>query len=151
MLYHFLLYQKMNQLYIYIHPLFFEFPSHLGYHRQLSGVFCAVQYILTSYLFYTSQGLYVYPSLPIHNIPLPFPAWYLCLFSTSVPLCCKYVHLHHFLWIPYIYVLIYNICFFLSDLLLYDSVQDCPHLYKFLKMYLSQDLLDPKIIILSKL
>ena len=30
----------MNQLYMYIHPLFFGFPSHLGHHRALNRVLC---------------------------------------------------------------------------------------------------------------
>ena len=33
MLCEFLLYSKVNQLYIYMYPLFFGFPSHLGHHR----------------------------------------------------------------------------------------------------------------------
>jgi len=33
-----LLYSKVNQLCIYIYPLFFGFPSHLGHQRALSGV-----------------------------------------------------------------------------------------------------------------
>ena len=47
----FLLYIKMNQLYIC--PLFFRLPPHLGHHRELSGVTCAVQEVLISPLFYT--------------------------------------------------------------------------------------------------
>ena len=34
----FLTYDKVNQLYVYIHPLFFEFPSHLCQHRALSSL-----------------------------------------------------------------------------------------------------------------
>ena len=33
MLYQFLLYSKVNQLYVYIYALFFRFPFHLGYSR----------------------------------------------------------------------------------------------------------------------
>ena len=44
----------MNQLCVYICPLFFEFPSHLGHHRVLSRIPCAIQSVLISYLFYTS-------------------------------------------------------------------------------------------------
>ena len=40
MLCYFLLYRKVNQLYIYTCPLFFEFPSHLGNPRALSRVPC---------------------------------------------------------------------------------------------------------------
>ena len=39
----FLLYSKVNQSYVYIYPLFFRFPSHLGHHRALSRVPCAIQ------------------------------------------------------------------------------------------------------------
>ena len=49
----FRLYSKMNQLYIYICPLPFGLPSHFGHHRALSRVPCVIQYVLTSYLFYT--------------------------------------------------------------------------------------------------
>ena len=44
----------MNQLFIYTHPLFFGFASHLGHHRALSRVPYASQYILISHLFYNS-------------------------------------------------------------------------------------------------
>ena len=37
-----LLYSKVNQSYVYTDPLFFRFPSHLGHHRALSGVPCAI-------------------------------------------------------------------------------------------------------------
>ena len=33
MLCQFLLYSKVNQLYVYIYPLFYAFPSHSGHHR----------------------------------------------------------------------------------------------------------------------
>ena len=62
----YLLYSKVNQLYVYIHPLFFGFPSHLGHHRALSRVPCATQQVLISYLFYIQQCVYFNPNLPIH-------------------------------------------------------------------------------------
>ena len=40
-----LLYSKVNQLYVYICPLFFRFTSHLGHHRSLSRVPCACLYV----------------------------------------------------------------------------------------------------------
>ena len=49
----FLLYSKVNQPYVYMHSLFFGFPSHLGHHRAPSRVPCATQSVLISYLFYT--------------------------------------------------------------------------------------------------
>ena len=53
MLCQFLLYSKVNQLYVHIYPLFFGFPSHLGHHRALNRVPCVIQQVLISYLFYT--------------------------------------------------------------------------------------------------
>ena len=66
MLCYFLLYSKVNQLYVYIYPLFLRFPSHLGHHRALSRVPCTRQQVLISYLFYTKWCIYVNPNLPIH-------------------------------------------------------------------------------------
>lgn len=34
----FLLYTKVNHPYLYMYPLLFEFPPHLGQHRALSSV-----------------------------------------------------------------------------------------------------------------
>ena len=44
-------YRKVNQLHVYIHPLFFGF--FLGHHRALSRVPCAIYQVLICYLFYT--------------------------------------------------------------------------------------------------
>ena len=55
MLCQFLLYSKVNQLYIHVYPLFFRFPSHLGHQRALSSVPYATQQALISYLFYISS------------------------------------------------------------------------------------------------
>ena len=98
MLFQFLLYSKVNQLYIYTYPLFFGFPCHLGHHRALSRVPCAIQQVLISYLFYTQQC--VYTSIPISQFipPLPSPAPVsirLSSMSVSVFLLCKEVHLYH--------------------------------------------------------
>ena len=51
MLCQFLLYSKENLLYTYIYPLFSRFLSHIGHHRVLSRVSCAIQYVLISCLF----------------------------------------------------------------------------------------------------
>ena len=40
----FLLYNKVNQPYIYVYPLFFGFPSHLGHHKAPSRHPCALCY-----------------------------------------------------------------------------------------------------------
>ena len=42
----------MNQPQVYIYPLLLGFLSHLGHHRALSRVPCAIQSVLISYLFY---------------------------------------------------------------------------------------------------
>ena len=42
----FLLYGKVNALHVYIYSLAFGFPSHLGHHRALSRVPCALQQVL---------------------------------------------------------------------------------------------------------
>ena len=63
MLCQFLLYSKVNQLYTYIYPLFFGFPSPLGHHRALSRVPCALQQVLISYLFYTQSQQCIYVNL----------------------------------------------------------------------------------------
>ena len=47
----------MNQLYVYIYLLFFRFPSHLGHHRAMSGLSCAVLEVLSGYLFYVHAQL----------------------------------------------------------------------------------------------
>ena len=53
----FLLYSKVNQLYVYIWPLCFVFTSYLGHHRALSRVPWAIQYALISCLFYVFAKL----------------------------------------------------------------------------------------------
>ena len=89
MLCQFLLYSEVNQLYVYIYPLFFGFPSHLGHHRALSRVPRALQQVLISYLFYTYCCTYVNPKLPIYP-SLPSPLVTINLFSTSVALLLFY-------------------------------------------------------------
>ena len=41
-----LLYSKVNQQCVYLYTIFFGFPSHLGRHRPLSRVPCAIQQVL---------------------------------------------------------------------------------------------------------
>ena len=130
MLSQFLLYSKVNQLYRYIYPFFFRFPSHLGHHRALSRIPCAIQQVLVTYLFYIQQCIYFNPSLPIHPTP-SVPLVTIRLFSTSVSLFlpCRLVHLYHFSRF-HIHALIYDICFSLSDLLHSDNLQVHPCLCK---------------------
>ena len=66
-----MLYSKVNQLYIYIYPLFFEFPSQLGHHRALCIVPCMIQrFSLFIYFIHSIKSLY--RSIQIPPTPL-FP------------------------------------------------------------------------------
>ena len=51
-LYPFLLCSKVNQLYLYIYPLLFGFPSCVGHRRMSSRVPWAIQQVLVSCLFF---------------------------------------------------------------------------------------------------
>ena len=43
----FLLFSKVNQLYVYAYPLFFGFPFHLGYHRvELPELYCSLSVVI---------------------------------------------------------------------------------------------------------
>ena len=77
---------KMNQLYMYIHPLFFGFPSHLGHHRALNRVLCdmslsaaaAAAKLLQSWLTLCNPRDGSPPGSPVPGIEhwsgLPFPS-----------------------------------------------------------------------------
>ena len=83
----FLLYNKVNQLYVYIHPFPLEPPSHstpLGHQRALSWAPHAMQLLPTSSLFYTWECVYVNPILPV-CLTLPFlpPRVHMYYFSTA--------------------------------------------------------------------
>ena len=41
--------QSESAIYMYTYPLFLGFPSHLGHHRALNRVPCAMQQVLVSY------------------------------------------------------------------------------------------------------
>ena len=78
----FLLYSKVNQFSIYMYPLFFRFSSHIGHYRVLSRVPCAIQEVLTSYLFCMvyicqsqSPNLSLPPTFPLGNHKFAF---YIC-------------------------------------------------------------------------
>ena len=64
---------RQNQLYLYIHPLFFLFFSQIGHYRVLSIVPWALQQVLISYLFYIQQGIYVNLNL-WNNLLIHLPA-----------------------------------------------------------------------------
>ena len=80
----FQVYSNVNQLYIYIYPLFFRFFSHIGHYRVLGRVPCAIQQVLIIYFIYSSVCM----SIPISQfIPSPLsPLVTIGLFSTSVTL-----------------------------------------------------------------
>ena len=72
----------VNQLCMYIYPLFFRLLSHIIDYRVLSRVPCAIQQALISYLFYIQQCVYVNPNLPIYPSSPLFPVnckfFYIC-------------------------------------------------------------------------
>ena len=111
---YFLLCSKVNPLPVYIQPLFFGFPSHLGHHRAESRVPCAAQLVLDIYI-NTQQCTYVKPSLPVHPITPLLPLVSVSLFSTSMspfPFC-KQVRMYYFSRF-HIQTMLHNICFSLS-------------------------------------
>ena len=70
---------------MYISPLF-EFLSHVGHHRILDRVPCAIQYVLIGVLFYAQYqyGIYVNSNLSISPThPPSFPCIYSLHLSIS--------------------------------------------------------------------
>ena len=59
MLYVFLLYRKMNQLYLFIYPLLFGFPSHLGQHSALSSSLPYSWFSFVVYFIHSINSIYV--------------------------------------------------------------------------------------------
>ena len=118
MLCQFLFYSKVNQLNINIQSTFFGFPYHLGHHRSLSRVPCAIWQIpLVIYFMhsiscvYTSISIFqfiplpLFPLVAIHFFPL-----HLCFYFCFVDMIIQ-TNFFHF----QIYAFIY-ICFSPSDL-----------------------------------
>ena len=83
----FLLYNKVNQLYVYTHPLPLEpLPASCqpsSHHRAPGWAPCVVQQLPTSYLFYTWQHTCVNATLSICST-LPFPSVSTSLFPRPV-------------------------------------------------------------------
>ena len=77
----FLLYSKVNQLYVFIYPLFFGFPSHLGHHRALSRVPCTTQSVLTPVLY---TVVYICKSQSIPPPPPHSPLESVCVLYVCV-------------------------------------------------------------------
>ena len=73
MLFWFQVYSKVIQLYIYMCLLFCKIFSHLGYHRILSIIPCAIQLVLAGYSFSIEQCVPSDPKLP--NNPSPLSSW----------------------------------------------------------------------------
>ena len=69
----FLLYSKVNQLYIYIHPLFFRFFPHIGHYRVLiESPVLHSRFLVVICFTYSS----VYMSIPVSQfIPPPLTPW----------------------------------------------------------------------------
>ena len=137
MLCQFLLYNEVNQLYVYLYPLPLGPPSHphhptyLGGHRAPSCTPRAIQQFPTSYLFYTWQCIYVKLNLPVCPT-LPFPCCVhisalhlrLCSCPTNSFICTI------FLDFTYIHQYMIFVFLFLAYFTLYDRCQVHPHLYK---------------------
>ena len=75
MLYYFLLYNEVNQLYVYIYLLPLGPPSHsipqpncLGHHRAASWAPWAIQQLPTRCLAYTQKCIYVSAVLSVHRL-----------------------------------------------------------------------------------
>ena len=85
MLCQFLLYCTVTQPYVYIYPLLFGFPPHLGNHRALSRVPCAVGSHQLAILYLLSiECIYVNPKLPVHPASPLSPLISIHLFCMSV-------------------------------------------------------------------
>ena len=114
----FLLYFKVNQLYVYIYPLFFGFPSHLGVefpvlHTKSSLVICSLHSVNS-----------VYMSIPSHNSS-HLLAWYPYVCSLRLCLYSALQVRSHVLFIGWSWRLKFNFFqFILLCLLNYCSLQN---------------------------
>ena len=130
MLCYFMLYSEVNQTYIYIYPLFFGFPSHLGLHRALSSlcymagihqlsigkpVLHTVVYICQS----QSSNSSSHPPFPLSMLGAYVFSLHLCLCFVNRFICTIFSRF-------YMYALIYEIFLFLTYFTLYDSLQVHP-------------------------
>ena len=135
----FLIHSKVNQLHIYIYPLFFGFLFHLGHHGALSRVSSGIQQVLISYLLYTQQRIYVNHNLPIHPTPSsPSGVDTFSMLSMSVCSLCLCLYLcfaNKFIctiFLDFIYKQYYTIFvfLFLTYFTLYETLQVHPHFSK---------------------
>ena len=124
-----LLYNKVNQLYVYIYPFPLEptstpsNPSRSSQSTKLSFLCYTAGFYQ---LFYILPCIYVNPKLPVHPT-LPFPSVASGPFSMSLCLFlpCRQAHQYHFSRFD-AGGLIHNICFFHS----YDRLYVHPHYFK---------------------
>ena len=139
----FLLYNKVNQLYIYIcshiSSLLHLPPSHPPHPTPrwsqstelISLCYAAASYQLS--IFYVWQCIYVHATLSLcHSLPFPLPISSSPFSSRSLslfPPCPQVLH-DHFFFLDSTYMLAYGICFSLTYFTLYDSLQVHPYHYK---------------------
>ena len=143
----FLLYSKVNQLYIYICPrissLLHLSPSHPPYPTPLSGHKapssspCAMWLLPTSYLFYIWQCIYVHATVSLcPSLPFPLPVSSSPFSSRSAslfPSCPQVLHdLFFFFPLDSIYMCQHTVFvfLFLTYFTLYDRLQVHPPHYK---------------------
>ena len=112
---------NMNQSQAYVCPLPLEPPSHPHPHPTPPGCHRAPAcYTATSHwLSMVHTGVYVYQCYSLRSSHLSFPV---CIHKCVLYVCISTAALQTgssvpFFEIPYIYMLIYNICFSLSNLL----------------------------------
>ena len=135
----FLLYNKVNQLYIYIYPhisslLRLPLPLPIPPIQVVTKHQADLPVLPTSYLFYIWQCIYVHATLSLRpSLPFPLPVSSTPFsMSASLFLFCTQVRQNHLKKIIrfHIYVIAYRICFSLSDFTLYDRLQVHPPHYK---------------------
>ena len=92
MMCYFLLYSKLNKLYVYIYPLFFWIsfpfrpPQSTEFPVPYSGFSLAIYFILSS----------VHRSIPISQVSmLSFPSW--CSYACSLCLCLYFCFVNRFI------------------------------------------------------
>ena len=134
----FVLYNKVNQLCIYIYPhissLLHLPPSHPSSWSQSTELISLCYTTASHQLFYIWQCIYVHATLSLcPSLPFPLPVSSSPFSSRSVSLflsCPQVLHDHFFFFRFHIYVLAYCICFSLSDLIHSVGLQVHPPHYK---------------------
>jgi len=129
-LWKFLLYSKVNQLYIYIHPLFYGFPTEGTTEHWVEFPVPYGKFSLIIYFMHSISSVYM--SIPIFQFASPLLSCMVSIhsFSTSVFLflLCKHDHLNHFFQIPHTCVNIWYLFFSFRLTLLYVAVSRSIHI-----------------------